>query len=64
MRMQVCLEIMRFSQDFGYAVKGLDVSPIKGPKGNEEYLLWLGMKETKQEDETLVSWSKRVAGVN
>lgn len=40
-RAQICLDIMNFADAQGYSVKGLDYSPIKGPKGNIEYLLWL-----------------------
>ncbi len=58
-RMQVCHDILQFAQNSGYIVKGLQTSPIKGPKGNEEYLLWLGVEGQKQDDETLESWIKR-----
>ncbi len=40
-RAQVCQDLMNFSLAEGYSVQGLDYSPIKGPKGNIEYLLWL-----------------------
>ena len=63
-RMQVCLDIMRFAKLSGYAVKGLDVSPIKGPKGNEEYLLWLGKGEDNKDDGVLEIWAEKAAGVN
>lgn len=33
--------IISYSQDIGYCVKGLTYSPIKGPEGNIEYLLYL-----------------------
>lgn len=29
-----------FTQDLGFAVKGLDFSPIRGPEGNIEYLMY------------------------
>ncbi len=51
-REQVCLNIMNFSSAAGYSVKGLDFSPIKGPKGNIEYLLWLSnMKDGIEHNE-------------
>ena len=34
----VCV-IYRFVVESGFAVKGIDFSPIKGPKGNIEYLI-------------------------
>lgn len=37
----VCQSIMTFADGAGYTVKGLSYSPITGPKGNIEFLLWL-----------------------
>ena len=37
----VCIKIMRFARSLGYAVKDLSFSPITGPKGNIEFLLFL-----------------------
>ena len=37
----VCINIIRFAQSLGYAVKDLSFSPITGPKGNIEFLLFL-----------------------
>lgn len=33
--------MLAFSRETGYALKGLDFSPITGPEGNIEFLLWL-----------------------
>ena len=38
---QVVREICAFARETGFAVLGLDFSPIKGPEGNIEYLLYL-----------------------
>ena len=38
---EVLREICAFASETGFAVRGLDYSPIKGPEGNIEYLLWL-----------------------
>ena len=38
---QVVSEICEFARGLGFAVRGLDFSPIKGPEGNIEYLLYL-----------------------
>lgn len=38
---EVILEIMSFSKEIGLKIGGLDFSPITGPEGNIEYLLWL-----------------------
>ena len=37
----VCINIIRFAQEIGYAVEDLSFSPITGPKGNIEFLLFL-----------------------
>ncbi len=39
---EVCRQLMAFASDAGYLVRGLSYSPITGPKGNIEFLLWLG----------------------
>ncbi|MDO4935345.1 MAG: TlyA family RNA methyltransferase [Phascolarctobacterium sp.] len=38
---QVIEKVIAQSRDFGFSVQGLDFSPIKGPEGNIEYLLYL-----------------------
>ena len=38
---QVCCKILSFAQSLGFSVKGLEESPIMGPKGNREFLLYL-----------------------
>ncbi len=46
------LEVIRMVMDYasanGYNVLNLDFSPIKGPEGNIEYLLYLEKKETEE----------------
>lgn len=37
----VIVEILAFVRDKGFAVCGLDFSPITGPEGNVEFLLWI-----------------------
>jgi 23S rRNA (cytidine1920-2'-O)/16S rRNA (cytidine1409-2'-O)-methyltransferase len=39
---QVLQEILAFAQGEGFGVRGLIRSPIQGPKGNVEFLAWLG----------------------
>ncbi len=38
--------VINSSDDLGWKTKGLVASPITGPAGNHEYLLWLGMDES------------------
>ncbi|KAA3643604.1 MAG: TlyA family RNA methyltransferase [Chloroflexi bacterium] len=40
-RQRVVDEISAFALEQGYIQKGLTESPVKGPKGNVEFLLWL-----------------------
>ena len=46
---QVLLDVLGFAQKEGYQVRGLIRSPLLGPKGNTEFLAWLG-DEKKEED--------------
>ena len=38
---EVIENVLSFSHELGFAVKGLTFSPVKGPEGNIEYLAWL-----------------------
>lgn len=46
---EVIVNIESFAASIGFEIMGLDYSPIKGPEGNIEYLLWL-----KNSSDTLV----------
>jgi len=39
--LEVVERIVAFSRELGFAVRGLTFSPVKGPEGNIEYLVWL-----------------------
>ena len=39
---EVIEKVVRFAHETGFAVLGLDFSPIRGPEGNIEYLLYIG----------------------
>ena len=43
---EVIARVMDFAVTEGFVVRGLDYSPIKGPEGNIEYLLWLSLEGT------------------
>ena len=43
---QVLLDVLGFAQKDGFQIRGLIKSPLFGPKGNAEFLVWLGEKET------------------
>ena len=38
---EVVEKVVRFAEETNFCIKGIDFSPIKGPEGNIEYLLWL-----------------------
>ena len=39
---QVLLDVLGFAQTGGFQIRGLIKSPLLGPKGNAEFLVWLG----------------------
>jgi 23S rRNA (cytidine1920-2'-O)/16S rRNA (cytidine1409-2'-O)-methyltransferase len=39
---QVLLDVLGFAQEEGFQIRGLIKSPLLGPKGNAEFLAWLG----------------------
>ncbi|GAA6621496.1 TlyA family RNA methyltransferase [Scytonema sp. NUACC26] len=41
-------QVLQTAQELGWQYKGLTWSPITGPAGNIEYLLWLGMESETQ----------------
>lgn len=47
--MEVVSIVIEFARSLGFAVLGLAFSPIKGPEGNIEYLLYLQKSPTEQE---------------
>lgn len=47
---EVCEKVMLFAAGLGFQILGLDYSPIKGPEGNIEYLLYLQKKPEKEQD--------------
>ena len=56
----VCLIKPQF--EAGFAIKGLTYSPIKGPEGNIEYLVYLEKKETIEE--AVLEWTEAEAEGN
>lgn len=55
--LEVIVDMLWFVRDKGYTVCGLDFSPITGPKGNIEFLLWLAKSKT-----LLEKWTKEMDG--
>jgi len=44
----VLLDVLNFVQQAGFAIRGLIKSPLLGPKGNAEFLVWLGTGESAE----------------
>jgi len=58
---QVLLDVLGFAQKEGFQVRGLIKSPLLGPKGNAEFLVWLGEEKVDVDVNALVS---RILGSN
>lgn len=51
---RVLSEVLAFAQTQGLGVRGLMRSPLLGPKGNVEFLCWLGFTRTSAEVNALI----------
>ncbi len=51
---QVLLDILTFAQNEGFGIRGLIRSPLVGPKGNAEFLVWLGEEKNEVDINALV----------
>jgi 23S rRNA (cytidine1920-2'-O)/16S rRNA (cytidine1409-2'-O)-methyltransferase len=51
---QVLLDVLTFVQNEGWGVRGLIRSPLLGPKGNVEFLAWLGLNKSSADISALV----------
>jgi 23S rRNA (cytidine1920-2'-O)/16S rRNA (cytidine1409-2'-O)-methyltransferase len=52
---QVLLDILSFSKQQGFGLLGLIKSPLLGPKGNAEFLVWLDLQSEGKPVEELVN---------
>jgi 23S rRNA (cytidine1920-2'-O)/16S rRNA (cytidine1409-2'-O)-methyltransferase len=52
---KVLVEVLSHAASAGYAIKGLERSPILGPKGNTEFLMWLGVRGKQENRESLIN---------
>jgi 23S rRNA (cytidine1920-2'-O)/16S rRNA (cytidine1409-2'-O)-methyltransferase len=51
---QVLLNVLTFAQNEGFGLRGLIKSPLLGPKGNAEFLVWLQPGESSHEIQMLI----------
>lgn len=56
---EVVRRIVDYADMIGFCVKGLTYSPIKGPEGNIEYLMWL--EKRGEISEKILSMSEKEA---
>jgi predicted rRNA methylase YqxC with S4 and FtsJ domains len=54
------MDVLTFAWGQGFAVCGLIRSPLLGPKGNVEFLAWLGVGDDAQTD--ILQLVQRVLG--
>lgn len=45
---QVLLDVLTFAQNEGFGIRGLIKSPLLGPKGNAEFLVWMNQVESPE----------------
>ena len=57
---KVVEEVIEFAKEIGFVVRGLTFSPVKGPEGNIEYLMWLSNDPTSEDGEITNSSMKSV----
>jgi len=58
---QVLLDVLTYAQSEGFGIKGLVRSPITGPKGNVEFLAWLGYGIPIVDEKQVSAWVDAVA---
>ena len=52
---EVIKNVIGYADEAGFEILGLDSSPIKGPEGNIEYLMWLGAcKDPKKDTKSIM----------
>lgn len=57
---QVLLDILGFAQKKGFQIRGLIKSPLLGPKGNAEFLVWLNESPIKEAGEEVSQMVERI----
>jgi 23S rRNA (cytidine1920-2'-O)/16S rRNA (cytidine1409-2'-O)-methyltransferase len=52
---QVLLDVLGFARQEGFNIRGLIKSPLLGPKGNAEFLVWLGEEENENDISAMIT---------
>ena len=50
---EVIEKVISFALETGFSIYNLDYSPIKGPEGNIEYLVYIGRSEEPKKEESV-----------
>jgi len=59
---QVLLDVLGFAQQEGFSIRGLIKSPLLGPKGNAEFLVWLDQAPGEEGSEEINPMVERALG--
>jgi len=59
---QVLLDVLGFAQNEGFNIRGLIKSPLLGPKGNSEFLVWLNQVQVEKGSEEIDQVVSRALG--
>ena len=51
---QVLVDVLAFAQQEGFGIHGLIKSPLLGPKGNAEFLVWLNQSSAEERSADIV----------
>ena len=57
---QVLTDVLSYAQQESYGIRGLVKSPLLGPKGNAEFLVWLDMSSAEKESAEISSMIENV----
>jgi 23S rRNA (cytidine1920-2'-O)/16S rRNA (cytidine1409-2'-O)-methyltransferase len=57
---KVLLDVLGFAHQEGFQIRGLIKSPLLGPKGNAEFLIWLDQGQAQEESEEIIRMVERV----
>ncbi len=61
---EVVHKVIDYADMIGFAVKGLTYSPVKGPEGNIEYLLWLEKRAAIAEEVSAMTETEALGALN
>ena len=61
---QVLLDVLGFAKNNGFNIRGLIKSPLLGPKGNAEFLVWLDQAESTEGSGDIDRLVEQVVGMS